>query len=109
MSDRRVRFEQEAIEDLEEGVRYYREQAGAEVALRFVAAVETACDLLVGQPEAGRQYETALHPRLRDVRAWTLGDFPYLVFYKVTENLILVLGVIEGHQDLPEIFRKRWG
>ena len=107
MRPRRVRFEQEAIEDLEGGVSYYREQAGEEVALRFVAAVEAACDLLVEQPEAGRRYETALHPRLRDVRAWPLGDFPYLIFYQVDENVILVLGVLEGQQDLPEIFRTR--
>jgi plasmid stabilization system protein ParE len=70
VSERRIRFEQEANEDLEKGVIYYRDEAGGEeVALRFVGAVEAACDLLLRHPEAARRYETAVHPRLRDVQA----------------------------------------
>ncbi len=112
MSERRVRFEQEATEDLERSVVYYRDEAGGEeVALRFVGAIEAACDLLLRHPEAGRRYETAVHPRLRDVRVWQLADFPYLIFYfhDVVDDVLLVLGVLEGHRDLPEVFRTRWG
>ncbi len=78
------------------------------MALRFVGAVEGALGLLEERPEMGRRYDTAPTPRLRDVRAWPLGDFPYLVFYEIVENVVLVLGVVEGHQDLPEVFRRRW-
>ena len=109
MAKHRLRLEQEAIEDLEYGVHYYRDRAGEEVALRFVGAIEDAFALLIEQPEAGRRYETAPTPRLREVRAWSLGAFPYLIFYELVESVVLILGVVEAHQDLPEVFRKRWG
>jgi hypothetical protein len=31
-----------------------------------------------------------------------------LIFYELTEAEILIAGIVEGHQNLPEIFRKRW-
>ena len=108
MGTHRVQLEQEAIEDYERGVRYYRDHGGAEVALRFVDVVEHAFTLLAEQPEIGRRYETAPAERLRAVRAWPLREFPYLVFYEVVETVVRVLGIVEAHQDLPEIFRKRW-
>ncbi len=108
MGTKRLRLEQEAEEDLEAGVLYYRDEAGEEVALRFIAAVEDSFSLLREHPEAGRKYETAPSSRLREIHAWPLRVFPYIIFYELTDTEILVLGIIEGYQDLPEIFRKRW-
>jgi toxin ParE1/3/4 len=105
---RRLRIEQEAEEDLEASVRYYRDEAGEDLALRFVDAVEGVFSLLNEHPEVGRKYESAPSPRLRELRAWPLADFPFLIFYELTEAEILIAGIVEGHQNLPEIFRKRW-
>ena len=104
----RIRLEREAVEDLEVAVEHYAEKAGEDVALRFVETTEHAFSLLAEHPEMGRRYEVALHPRLRDVRVWPLRDFPYLVFYQVLDETVLVLALVEAHQDLPEFFRKRW-
>ncbi len=106
---RRLRFEQEAEEDLERAIDYYRQEAGEDVALRFVDVAFHAFSLLVEHPEMGRHYDAALDPRLRKVRAWPLREFPYVVFYVVSGDEDLdVLAVVEAHQDLPELLRRRW-
>jgi len=81
---------------------YLAEQAGRELADRFLAAVERTIQRLADQPGLGhprrfRQSELAgLHSRRVD-------SFPnYLIFYRVTTGTLQVYSVIHGGRDLPK-------
>ena len=93
-----------ARRDIESAARWYVQEAGYNVALRFTAAAEDAVTHLLDHPEAGApswQYRLQ-----RDgLRAWPLKGFPYLVFYRVKGGRPDILRVLHAARDIPARFR----
>jgi toxin ParE1/3/4 len=78
----------------------YAEQAGPEVALRFIDALESAYRLIAARPAAG----SPLHGQelgLPGLRHRRLKRFPYLVFYVEREDHIDVWRVLHAQRDIP--------
>jgi toxin ParE1/3/4 len=85
--------------DAEAAVDFYVREAGADVALGFVDALQAAYDLIARHPESGAlryAYELGL-PDLRNVY---LKRYPYLVFYRVQVDHIDVWRVLHAKGDI---------
>lgn len=89
-----------ARRDIEAAIEFYRAEAGPQVALRFVAALERALQALARHPASGSpSYGQALEiPGLRSRR---IGRFPYLIFYLEREDHLDVWRLLHAHRDIP--------
>ena len=80
----------DALADIEEAARWYAEQQpglGAEFAREIIEAIET----LLNNPLSYR-----LRHKRKNVRWKLLDRFPYRVVFRITEDLITVIGVIHS-------------
>ena len=88
--------------DFEEQYRWYLEQAGEEIAERFLRAVAATLPLLAEQPNLGRRRKFR-HPKLRDLRSFP-AERPFqslLIFYRVKKDTLEVWRLMHGARDLP--------
>jgi toxin ParE1/3/4 len=93
----------QARRDIEDTVDHYLEEAGPQVAGRFIAAVDEAFDLLSRNPGIGSlRFATELH--LPGVRCWPLRPWPQLVFYVERERSVEVIRVLHAARDIPAHF-----
>ncbi|MGF6175099.1 type II toxin-antitoxin system RelE/ParE family toxin [Ensifer sp. 4252] len=101
MSNKRIIPRELARNDAEAAVDYYAGEAGIEVALGFIDALQAAYDLIASHPESGSlrySYELGL-PDLRNVY---LKSYPYLVFYREQADYIDVWRVLHAKRDIPQ-------
>lgn len=84
----------------------YADEAGEDVARRFLRGFRAAVDHIRNNPSAGS-------PRFRDatgigdLRVWPIRGFPYLVFYRDAEEGPLILRILHGARDIPPTLRDR--
>ncbi|MCB1983097.1 MAG: type II toxin-antitoxin system RelE/ParE family toxin [Rhodoferax sp.] len=81
-----------AEQDLRDAAGFYRREAGAGVALRFLAEFERIVDLLVSEPGIGT-------PTAGGRQAFPLAGFPYSVIYRQLGDEIRVLVVRHQRRD----------
>lgn len=74
------------------------EAATEQVADSQLAAIESACVKLEYWPHAGRPRDGLL-PGLRSVLA-----VPYVIFYRVQNDVVEVVRVLHGRRDIDSIF-----
>ncbi len=90
----------QAQRDIDEAAANYLDEAGEEVALRFLSALDDAFDLLARNPGSGApRYATVLH--MPGVRCWPLRPWPQLVFCVERERIVDVFRVLHGARDIP--------
>ena len=82
-----------AEQDIESAFGYYREKAGAKVALRFLSEFERVAELLDANPGFGTT--TAM-----DRRSFPLRVYPYSMIYKPVSDGIRIL-VLRHHRLAP--------
>jgi toxin ParE1/3/4 len=96
----RVVLRERARHDVEKAVDWYREEADAETAVRFVNAVEAALAHIGRYPGSGSaRYSMELG--IPGLRCWQLERFPYLVFHVERADHVDVWRVLHGHRDIP--------
>ena len=83
---------------IEIGVRIAADDAVA--ADRWLELVDQKCRLLSTMPDMGRD-RSDLAPNLRSL---PVGD--YIIFYRPADDGIIVIRVIHGARDIPEVFKK---
>ncbi len=85
---------------------WYFKEAGAEVAARFVEAVEWTVRLLTNTREIGqRRFQD--HPLLAGVRSHRLMP-PFVacqIFYRETPEVLVLARIVHGRRDLPRGIR----
>jgi len=87
----------QALLDLAAHVLYLRQQAGPEVAVRFLDAVEKALHRLEQFPHLGR----VRHFRQAGLRSWAVPGFTnWLIFYKPMRNGIRLYRVLHAAMEL---------
>ena len=86
--------------DLSDIWTYYVGVAGANTADGIVRDIGTACRLLEDHPLAGRD-RGEVRPELRSVVA-----SPHVVFYRVRNETVEIVRVLDGRRDLDEIFAR---
>jgi plasmid stabilization system protein ParE len=94
----KVVFRPEAEGDLLEAHDWYEEQQVG-IGATFSDAVERTITRIETMPE---MYAIVL----RNVRRAKLRKFPYLVYYRLFDDRIEVLGVLHGSRD-PKLWRER--
>ena len=100
MAARLVRLRERAATDIEQAADYYLAQAGTDVALRFVDAVERALGQIGRSPQAGSM-QVSYELEIPELRVRALSRFPYLVFYVASDETIDVWRILHHRRDIP--------
>ena len=88
-----------ARRDLVEHFVYLAENAGLDVAERFLANAEASFNNLAQQPKMGAPL-TLKHPDLKNVRKWRIKGFDnHLVFYEPRPDGVSIVRVIHAASD----------
>lgn len=89
-----------AQRDVDEALAQYQDEAGDDVALRFLSALADAFDLLSRNPGIGSpRYATTL--QMPGLRCWPLRPWPQLIFYVERDRSVDVVRVLHGARDVP--------
>lgn len=89
-----------AERDVEDAVVYYRDEAGPQITLDFLDALEAAVTHLCDYPFSG-SLRFAFELEIPDLRSWTLQRFPYLLFYVPDHDRIDIWRVLHARRDIP--------
>lgn len=89
-----------AREDVDAALDHYLREAGPDIALAFIDALEGAYGFIGGSPAAGspRWAHDLNLPGLRSLR---LKGFPWIVFYIDLEQHVDVWRVLHAKRDIP--------
>lgn len=86
--------------DVELAVAYYADEAGADVALGFINALEQAYSFIADTPGAGSpRWSHELN--LPGLRSLGLKGFPWLIFYLELHSHVDVWRVLHAKRDMP--------
>jgi toxin ParE1/3/4 len=89
-----------AHRDVEAAVDYYIREAGPDVALGFIDALQTAYRAIADHPAAGSpRYAHELS--LPGLRSRGVKRYPYLVFYIEHDDRIDIWRVLHAQRDIP--------
>ena len=105
MSARPVLPRAVAQQDVVDAVDRYVGEAGPEVALAFIDALESAYRHVARAPATGSP-RFAHELGLDGLRSWPLARFPYLVFYFERDDGIDVWRVLHTARDIPAWMRQ---
>ncbi|MGO6697348.1 type II toxin-antitoxin system RelE/ParE family toxin [Rhizobium johnstonii] len=89
-----------ARRDVENAVDYYAREAGAQVAISFIDALESTFGLIAKHPASG-SLRYAYELGLPDLRSMSLKDFPYIVFYLEQADYVDVWRILHAKRDIP--------
>ncbi|MGE6784278.1 type II toxin-antitoxin system RelE/ParE family toxin [Ensifer adhaerens] len=90
-----------ARNDVEAAIDFYATEAGSDVALEFVDALQAAFDLIGAHPESG-SLRYAYELTIPDLRSVGLKTYPYIVFYRPQADHIDVWRVLHAKRDIPQ-------
>ena len=100
MSRKRVVLRERARRDAEAAVDHYLREAGEQVALGFIDALERACGYIARHPAAGSSRH-AHELNVPGLKTWPLKHYPYLVFYVEREHHVDVWRLLSAERDIP--------
>lgn len=90
--------------DILEQFVYFGEQAGVELAERYLAAIDATCRQLVIHPYSGTLYDSGIE-RLTGLRRYpVIGFDKYLIFYLRRKHGIEVIRILHGARNLASLF-----
>ena len=101
MNNKTIIPRQLARSDVEAAIDYYTREAGTEVALGFIDALQAAYALIAGHPEAG-SLRYAYELGLPDLRSVSLKRYPYLIVYRDQPDHVDVWRVLHAKRDIPQ-------
>lgn len=93
----------QAQADLADIWRYYATAAGAAVADKIAREFVDSSKALGRFPHAGRARDD-VRPQLRSVVAT-----PFVIFYRIIEDTVQIVRVLDGRRDIDEIFAENSG
>jgi toxin ParE1/3/4 len=79
---------------------YYLDHANADVADGFLESLDDSITHICLNPGTG-SLRYAIPDSQEPLRFWTLGRFPYAVFYMERESLIEIIRVLHQASDIP--------
>jgi toxin ParE1/3/4 len=96
MPQLKLRYTIRAQTDLSE-IFTYLDLRDKQAAKRVINTIETSAKILANHPLTGRQTD------FLDTRVKPIPSYPYLLFYQVTSNDLIVLRVWHSAREWPEI------
>ncbi|MBB3612562.1 type II toxin-antitoxin system RelE/ParE family toxin [Rhizobium sp. BK602] len=91
--------------DVETAVDHYAREAGMEIALGFVDALQSAYEHIAHHSGSG-SLRYAYELGIADLRTVSLRRYPYLVFYRDQATHIDVWRVLHAKRDIPQWMRE---
>jgi toxin ParE1/3/4 len=95
-----VRLRALAADDIDGIVAYYLDEAGADVAVRFVDALERTLHRIADQPLSG-SLRFAFELGIPDLRCVSVTRFPYLAFYRDAPDHLDVWRLLHVRRESP--------
>ena len=95
-----VELKARAARDIEAAVDHYAVEAGEDVALGFISALNEAFGYLAGYPQSGT-LRWSHELGIPELRSWSLQRFPYVVFYVDRPSALDVWRVLHARRDIP--------
>ncbi len=89
-----------AAADIDSAIAFHRENAGPDVAVRFVDEFENAISLLIRHPLTG-SLRFAYEFEIPELRSWSLKKFPYTIFYLPNDEHLDIWRVLHARRDIP--------
>ncbi|MUG95951.1 type II toxin-antitoxin system mRNA interferase toxin, RelE/StbE family [Scytonema sp. UIC 10036] len=89
----------EARKELDAAIFYYEGQKVG-LGLDLLSEVEKTIEKIQQNPNEGSPY------KITGIRRYTIQHFPYLIFYKELEEVILVIAIAHGKRK-PDYWKKR--
>jgi toxin ParE1/3/4 len=99
--NRSVIWSSDALADLDEIWTHYAQIASRGMADKTLRKIQEAVRLLASHPFAGRSRDE-IRLGLRSVVA-----SPHIIFYRVKDDTAEIVRVLDGRQDIEEIFSER--
>jgi toxin ParE1/3/4 len=100
VSDKAVVLRALARQDVERAVDWYASEAGGDIALGFIDAIEAAYRAITRNPGIGSpRYAHELN--LPGLRTHKLRRYPYLIFYVERDGDIGIWRVLHAQRDIP--------
>jgi len=104
VSQTRIAFTEDAIDDVLEQADWYEHQSDATLATRWERAVTATLLRILDNPRSGAPCKFKSE-ELRDLRRIPVKRFEkHLIFYRLEKNELLVLRVVHGARDLESLF-----
>jgi len=97
---RPVQLRERAATDIDHAADYYRSEAGADIAFRFIDAIERTLGQIARSPQPG-SLQFAYELEIPDLRVRPIARFPYLVFYVIGEDVVDVWRILHTKRDIP--------
>lgn len=99
---------EQAERDVDDALTYYLDENATEAAHGFIDALESTYQHISQFPASGfPRYAHELN--LPELRHWSLGDYPYLVFYVEQPQHIDVWRILHSQRDIPEFLSLNTG
>ena len=108
MSPRPVRPRERAYRDVEDILAYYEQQAGFDVALDFIDALEASYHAIGVHPGIGSPRRVDLFG-IADLRGFPVRRYPYILIYIDRTDHIDLVRVLHARRDIPAQFREITG
>lgn len=86
-----IRFESNALYDIEEAIEYYESQQKG-LGVRFKNSLELSISYIEKIPKAFSFYKNK-------VRKIPLEKFPYMIFYKIYTDKVIIIAVFNTYQN----------
>jgi plasmid stabilization system protein ParE len=91
----RIEWAEGALEDLAQIFARMEEFSGTASAMRRMRTIHASVRLLGDSPELGRKSQLA------GVRELVIPDTPQVVGYRITTNVLEIIGIRDGHEEFP--------
>jgi len=101
----KVMWSEDASLDLLDIVSYIKIQSGKGIAKEIYTRIKSKVDHIVDFPKAGILVPELVNIGVTDI--YQIIVSPWKVYYKVIEDKILVLSVIDGRRNFEEILYKK--
>jgi len=89
-----------AAQDIDEAIAHYETEGGADLALRFIDALQQGFQRISRNPGVGSP-RYAYELGLEGLRVWPLRRFPMLIFYQERADMIDVWRILHAQRDIP--------
>ncbi len=103
-----VRLRERASADIDDAITYYLDEAGNDVAARFVDAIERTVNQ-IGRTPRSASLRFAYEFEIPGLRVRPVTQFPHQVFYVVGDEVVDVWRVLHSRRDIPSALSDQSG
>jgi toxin ParE1/3/4 len=93
------------LADVHSIIDYYLREAGEEVALSFIDALERAMRHVENNPDSGSP-RLGKVLRIPGLRIWPMKGFSHIILYRVTSDKVTFIRILHSARDVPRILRE---